>query len=271
MTTIAHISDVHFGRLDAPVAEGLRRDLSDRSPGVLVVSGDLTQRGRQGQFIAAAQFLRQLPDSQVVIAGNHDVPLHNLFRRFFSPLGRFRALIEPAEFPEYRDKSVYILGVNTARSFTFTSGWITPAQLAEARKRFDAQPAGVLTILVTHHPFIAPLDRPDADVLLRGAKTLAELEQSRVDVLLAGHLHLSFHDDVIIRFSELKRSALSIQAGTACSSRRRSQPNAYNWIAWDAGLGLLTCTVRAWNGSAFADAATASYRRTDQGWKREQS
>ncbi|HEX4124110.1 MAG TPA: metallophosphoesterase, partial [Tepidisphaeraceae bacterium] len=124
MTTIAHISDVHFGRLDAPVAAGLRRELCQRRPSVVVVSGDLTQRARAGQFAEAVEFLRQLPTPQVIVAGNHDVPLYNLFRRFGSPLGRFRKLVEPAAYPEYRDDSVYILGLNTARSFTFTSGWV---------------------------------------------------------------------------------------------------------------------------------------------------
>jgi 3',5'-cyclic AMP phosphodiesterase CpdA len=269
MTTIAHISDLHFGRLDAPVAQGLRRELCDRRPGVLIVSGDLTQRARSGQFIEAARFLRELPGPQVIVAGNHDVPLYNLVRRFLWPLGRFQKLVEPVMFPEYRDDSVYILGLNTARPFTITSGWVTPDQLAEARRRMDAQPAEILTILVTHHPFIAPTDRPDADVLIGGRAALAELEHSRVDLLLAGHLHLAYHDDVIARFPELHRSALSIQAGTACSSRRRSQPNAYNWITWDAGTQRLTCTVRAWDGAAFTDAAIANYSRSDGTWLRE--
>lgn len=266
MTTIAHISDVHFGRLDGPVAAGLREELCRRRPSVLVVSGDLTQRGRRGQFAEAAEFLRQLPTPQLIVAGNHDVPLYNILRRFGSPLGRFRKWIEPAAYPEYRDESTYILGLNTARSFTFTSGWVTPRQLAEARRRFDAQPAEVLTVLVTHHPFIAPPDRPDADVLRRGPAALSELERSRVDLLLAGHLHLAYHDDVIARFPQLRRSVLSIQAGTACSTRRRSQPNAYNWIAWDGGNQRLENSVRVWDGKEFVDGGASAYRRTPNGW-----
>jgi 3',5'-cyclic AMP phosphodiesterase CpdA len=266
MTTIAHISDLHFGRLDAPVAAALREELCSRRPGIIIVSGDLTQRGRVGQFAEAAEYLRQLPTPQVIVAGNHDVPLFNLIRRFLSPLGRFRKIVEPVAFPEFRSDSVYVLGLNTAHPFTITSGWLTRRQLAEARRRLDAQPAGMLTILVTHHPFIAPPDRPDADVLIHGPAALAELEKSRVDIVLAGHLHLTYHDDVIARFPELRRSTLSIQAGTACSTRRRSQPNAYNWITWDGGNQRLVSTARAWNGSAFADAAAATYRRSDDGW-----
>ena len=39
------------------------------------------------------------------------MPLYNFFRRFGSPLGRFHRIVEPVEFPEYRDASAYILGV----------------------------------------------------------------------------------------------------------------------------------------------------------------
>src|SRR5436190_16940942 len=93
MRTIAHISDLHFGRLDPPVAEGLVADLADRKPSLLVVSGDFTQRAREGQFRAAADFLKRLPTPQLLVPGNHDIPLYNLIRRFFFPLDRYRRII----------------------------------------------------------------------------------------------------------------------------------------------------------------------------------
>jgi 3',5'-cyclic AMP phosphodiesterase CpdA len=61
MRTIAHISDLHFGRLDKPVAEGLVADLAHRSPAVLVASGDFTQRARPAQYAAARDYLKRLP------------------------------------------------------------------------------------------------------------------------------------------------------------------------------------------------------------------
>jgi len=87
MRTIAHISDLHFGRLDPPVAEGLVGDLTRQKPDLLVVSGDFTQRAREGQFRQAADYLKRLPTPQLVIPGNHDVPLFDVFRRFFVPSG----------------------------------------------------------------------------------------------------------------------------------------------------------------------------------------
>ena len=68
-------------------------------------------------------------------------------------------------------------------------------------------------------------------------------------MLLAGHLHLSYHDDVRSFFPAAGRSILSIQAGTATSTRLRGEANAYNWITIDADE--VSVSVRTWNGDAF--------------------
>src|SRR5687767_11534600 len=83
MRTIAHISDLHFGRVDPPVVEGLAADLARRKPTLLVVSGDFTQRARRKQYEQAAGFLKRLPGPQLVVPGNHDIPMFDIIRRFF--------------------------------------------------------------------------------------------------------------------------------------------------------------------------------------------
>ncbi len=77
MTTIMHISDLHFGPPFLPhVAEALQAAAARLQPDVLVASGDFTQQCRREQFAAARDFLQQLlPDvPKVVTPGNHDVP-----------------------------------------------------------------------------------------------------------------------------------------------------------------------------------------------------
>ena len=92
MRTIAHISDIHFGRIDPPIVEAIVADISSMSPSLVVISGDLTQRARAGQFRDAAAFLARLPKPQLVVPGNHDIPLFDVFSRFFSPLGNYRKI-----------------------------------------------------------------------------------------------------------------------------------------------------------------------------------
>src|SRR5215207_10870058 len=90
MRTIVHLSDLHFGAANPVLVSALIHDVRQLAPDVVAVSGDLTQRARRTQFRAARDFLEALPAPQVVVPGNHDVPLYNVFARFAMPLRGFR-------------------------------------------------------------------------------------------------------------------------------------------------------------------------------------
>jgi 3',5'-cyclic AMP phosphodiesterase CpdA len=54
LTRIAHISDIHFGKISHPtIVEALVRDINESIVDLVVVSGDLTQRAFGHQFRAA--------------------------------------------------------------------------------------------------------------------------------------------------------------------------------------------------------------------------
>ena len=114
--------------------EPLRRRLVELAPHLVVVSGDLTQRARAGQFREARAFLDSLPRPQVVVPGNHDVPLYNVLARFLRPLGGFRRFIARDVEPSFVDDEIAVLGVNTARSFVFKGGRVSEAQLARVSR-----------------------------------------------------------------------------------------------------------------------------------------
>jgi len=101
MRTIVHLSDLHFGRINAAVIGPLVSTINNIKPDVVAVSGDLTQRARSHQFKEARAFLDQLPRPQIVVPGNHDVPLHNLFARFLDPLRKYRRYIANDLTPSY--------------------------------------------------------------------------------------------------------------------------------------------------------------------------
>ena len=104
--------------------------------------------------------------------------------------------------------------------------------------------------------------------MVRGApRALAQLEQFGVDLLLAGHLHRAYNDDVRTFHKSAQRSVLSVQAGTATSTRLRGEPNAYNWITLSPDL--VTVAVRRWNGKAFEESLVTRYRRVDHIWIRQ--
>lgn len=266
MRTIAHISDLHFGKLDRPVADELARELTANPPNLLVVSGDFTQRARPWQFTQAAEYLQRLPLPRLIVPGNHDVPIHP-FRRIFSPLSAYRRHITDNLSPIYRDEEMLVVGVNTARSFTQKSGWISEDQLMEITDALAQGPPGLIRVLVTHHPFIPSPRHPRGDVVRGAKRILNRLENSDVDLLLAGHLHLAYHDDVRTHHKSTRRSVVSVQAGTATSTRRRGEPNAYNWITLQRDR--LAVSVRTWTGAKFEESAVSHFSRSDRAWRRE--
>jgi 3',5'-cyclic AMP phosphodiesterase CpdA len=272
MRTIAHISDLHFGRTDQRIVEGLAADLARRSPSLLVVSGDLTQRARRRQYAAAASFLHRLPSPQLVVPGNHDIPLYDVVRRFFFPLERYRRQITDDFLPVFQDDEMIVLGINTARSFTFAlngfwkDGRISPEQLDDVRRRMCGLPETLFKVVVTHHPFIPPPNERVHGIVHGAAEALNVLVDCGVDLLLAGHLHMGYCGDVCTHHKAVKRSMLSVQAGSATSTRRRGEPNAYNWITLRPGG--ITLDVYAWDGQRFSLFATSQFTRADGIWRR---
>src|SRR5438045_6660149 len=128
MRTVVHVSDLHFGRIDRTLVEPLIATIQALHPHVVAVSGDLTQRAREREFREARLFLDRLPSPQIVVPGNHDVPLHNVFKRFVDPLKVYRRCISDNLAPFYADEEIAMAGVNTERSLRWKGGRINSEQ-----------------------------------------------------------------------------------------------------------------------------------------------
>lgn len=256
MRTLAHLSDLHFGRIDPALLGPLREAVRSLRPDVVVVSGDLTQRARRAQFAEARAFLAGLPGPQIVVPGNHDVPLYDVARRFLAPLARFRRSITADPAPWHLDREIAVLGINSARSLTFKGGRINAEQVALVRDRFEALPATVTRVLVTHHPFELPGDADDDDRIGRAAMALAAFADCGVDLLLSGHLHrthMAAGDGPIAA-----AGALSVHAGTATSTRGRGEANTFNAISIEPGC--VQVAPWAWSPDDHAFLATPARR-----------
>jgi predicted phosphodiesterase len=156
MRTLIHLSDLHFGRIDPTIVMPLLEFIRAAKPDLVAISGDLTQRARITEFQSAHRFLDAIPFPQIVVPGNHDVPLHNLFSRFLRKLDRYKCFISGNLEPFYCDSEVAVSNVNTARALTRKNGRINRQQLEEIRARFSNVPATNVKIIVTHHPFDLP-------------------------------------------------------------------------------------------------------------------
>jgi 3',5'-cyclic AMP phosphodiesterase CpdA len=266
MRTLVHLSDLHFGRLNAAIIAPLLTTVTQCQPHVVVVSGDLTQRARTREFLAARAFLDALPPPQIVVPGNHDVPLYNLWARFVGRLDKYQRYITPDLTPFYADEEIAIAGLNTARSSVFKGGRINRQQLARLRQRLRTVAPGLVKIIVTHHPFDVPAGFHERAVVGRARLAIETLAACGVDVLLAGHVHRSYLGSTATRYKIGGYAALIVQAGTASSTRMRGETNTLNVlrIAWPH----ITVERLAWQPSCavFTVVASDRFRKTPEGW-----
>jgi 3',5'-cyclic AMP phosphodiesterase CpdA len=228
MRTLVHLSDLHFGRVDEALLDPLRTLIHEIAPDVVVVSGDLTQRAKSEQFEAARAWLDTLPGPQIIVPGNHDISLYNVFRRFLQPLTRYRRYITEDLSPTYVDEEIAVLGVNTARSLTFKDGRLNEEQVGQIRAQLAGLDPHITRIVVTHHPFDLPEAAKDEEVVGRAQMAMQAFAESGVDVLMAGHLHASHADTTAERYQLGDYAALVVQAGTATSTRGRGEVNSFN-------------------------------------------
>ncbi|HZS03677.1 MAG TPA: metallophosphoesterase [Blastocatellia bacterium] len=266
MRTLVHLSDIHFGRVDYSTINPLVEAVRGVRPDLVAVSGDLTQRARATEFEEARAFLDALPSPQIVVPGNHDVPLHNVYTRFRRPLDKYRRYITDDLQPFYVDEEIAVLGVNTARSLTVKGGRINRDQVAHIRERLCNLGDQVVRIVVTHHPFDLPEDRGERDLVGRARLAMETLADCGADVLLAGHLHTGHTGSTAARYGIAGHAALVVQAGTATSTRGRGEPNSFNVLR----IERPHITVERWDWqperARFALSASEVFRHTPDGW-----
>ncbi len=266
MRTIAHLSDLHFGRVNPALLEPLSEFLHAAQPHVLVVSGDLTQRAKSHEFIAAKNFLDTFTVPKIIVPGNHDVPLYDVFRRFFSPLKRYQRYITREMEPFFEDDEIAVLGMNSARSLVFKGGRMNQEQLERVRMRFTELDDRIVKILVTHHPFDLPPHMDKDDLVGRARKAMKEFASCGVDLLLGGHMHTSEAVTTDNRYKHGAYSALSIQAGTATSTRQRGEANSFNILRVECDRVEVDEVGWVAEEGIFKKTATQAFTGTKDGW-----
>jgi 3',5'-cyclic AMP phosphodiesterase CpdA len=268
MRKVVHLSDLHFGRVDHSIIEPLIETVAKLEPHVVVVSGDLTQRARSSEFKEAREFLDELPSPQIIVPGNHDVPLYNVLARFLQPLDKYKRYITDDLEPFYADAELAVLGINTARSLTIKDGRVNEAQMAKIRERLCAYGDEVTKIVVTHHPFDLPEGHDKDELVNRAERAMEALASCGADVLLAGHLHVSHTGHSSTRYKIAGHNALIVSAGTATSTRARGETNSFNVLR--IKHPYINVERLAWQAerAVFTTSSTEHFRHTPEGWTR---
>jgi 3',5'-cyclic AMP phosphodiesterase CpdA len=216
MTTrrIAHLSDLHFGLAQVPrVAARLCEELIERQVDHVVVTGDVTNRGRAAEYAQFLDIFAPLLDSgrMTIVPGNHD--------RLGDDVGRL--IMDDRRVDVVHRPGLHLVRVDSTaphnRFLVAGHGALCDRVIAACVDALrDAAPDTLRVVLLHHHVLPAPLETfserladlvalPFAEELALGARLL-EAIADHADVVLHGHRHQP--RETIVTFPSLQPIAV---------------------------------------------------------------
>jgi 3',5'-cyclic AMP phosphodiesterase CpdA len=243
---VVHCSDVHFGHPAVPEQyEAIEAFIQETRGDVVVVSGDLTQRARAGEFQRARAFLKHAErvSKVIVVPGNHDVAW------WFAPLGmgddrkllrKYRQYISEDIEPVLHVPGATFVGLNTCHGVirdTLTwnlrdisiIGYLREDQLRRAAAIFARSPQGEARVIVMHHnPVKGELSQRHG--LRHTNRVLGAFADMGVDLVLCGH----DHQEAVHYIEHTKKGTVISTAGTISNRARGGRPSSVNSITLSA-------------------------------------
>ena len=257
MTTVFHVSDLHFGWPAVPEQiEAIERIIHERKFDVVAISGDLSQRARSGEFQRAAVFIRDAKkvSKVITIPGNHDVAWWK------APLGvrdrsriyeNYRRFIDRNLEPVLHVPGATFVGLNTSHGVTWRTltwnmrdisiiGDIHKHQLDEAKQLFDKAPARDARVIVMHHnPVRGELSQRHG--LKNTQKILGAFAEMGVDLVCCGH----DHQESVHYIEHTRKGTVISTAGTVSNRSRGGRPSSVNVI--EIGTKTIDVTTHLWS------------------------
>jgi 3',5'-cyclic AMP phosphodiesterase CpdA len=233
-----HISDLHAGPpFDALIAEKLAHQAKLIAPDLLVISGDFVQRADfPAQWRTITAYIKTLPVPQLVVPGNHDVPLYNVFQRLFTPYRPYRHRISQELNPIFELPGLVVVGAVSAHGLTIDGGRISGQQAANLRRIFARYGPETCKIAVWHHPVLNAPELHKRRQISGANAAMRLLDECDVELLLCGHIHLSYIGNTYDLQPKLRRGTIICQSGTSTSKRGYGSErgkNSFNLIEID--------------------------------------
>jgi 3',5'-cyclic AMP phosphodiesterase CpdA len=273
VTTVLHVSDLHFGEPAVPVQiDAIEQLIEERVFDVVVISGDLSQRARPGEFLRARAFIRDASkrSSTIVVPGNHDV------KWWRAPAGvgdrkalyaNYRKYISPDLEPVLHVPGVTFVGLNTAHGvMPHTLTWnvrdigvvgaLGRSQIERARAEFDGSAASDIRAIVMHHnPMRGELSQRHG--LVNTKRVLGAFAELGVDLVMCGH----DHQEAIHYVEHTRRGTVISTAGTVSNRSRGGRPSSFNVI--ELSRGEIVVRTHIWAGPAkgFREGPIRSFTR----------
>ncbi|MFN9937627.1 MAG: metallophosphoesterase family protein [Hyphomonadaceae bacterium] len=194
MTTLVHISDVHFGDADSAKLDAALRAIEAIEPECVLITGDLTQEGKLSEFAQADTWFKKVKAPVVSCPGNHDTPMFNLALRLVDPFGRYNRLGLRTSW-QSSDNSIHVEAANSARGLQWRMDWsqgvYDQSSVIDALDRLGRSRAQH-KVLALHHPPQTPEGGSVTSVPLGLNRFVKHLTRNPPDLLLCGHVHAAF-------------------------------------------------------------------------------
>lgn len=275
-----HISDLHFGRPSSSERLAtLKKKVEEIRPDAVAVSGDLTQRCTNREFIQAREYLDSLEEvaPYLVVPGNHDIRWLGAVARNLGLAGlagdkahefkysRYKRHISEDLCPSLEVPGMVIAGLNTAHGISRGSltkrfrdlgviGHVKEKDVRRAKEVFEnAAPDAARVIVIHHNPIKGSVS---------GRHGLANTEQAlRAFATLGAELVLCGHDhQEAVHTVELAPGLVLSTAGTISNRLRPGRASSFNVVEF--AERSLRITTYAWQSSGgFEPHTDRSFRR----------
>jgi len=194
---LAHVSDLHLGLAGASHGtEGICRALMEVGVDHVVVTGDLTQRGRRNEWEAFRRAFEPLLDQGRVtmVPGNHDRAEEDV-----------ASVIMPGpRVQTVESEGLFVVRLDSTaphnRSLLTSHGHVGEEDISAVERALGQAPSGAVVVLALHHhlhplpgdhfreDLVSWLGWPWCDELPAGQRLLERIE-GRCDLVLHGHRH----------------------------------------------------------------------------------
>jgi 3',5'-cyclic AMP phosphodiesterase CpdA len=261
VTRILHVSDLHVGARDDSVLEaGLRSLVARSTPSLLVVSGDLTHRGRREQHEQAAALLRSLDVPLLAVPGNHDIP-YVLPARLTHPWREFDRCWQTTE-PVHESEAAVVIGLNSVRPWRHQSGGLSEAVLGRAEERLRSAAAGALRMVVLHHQLVNAPWRTRKRPLAHRYTVLQRLVAAGAELIVGGHVHQAAvaerHEFEVA--PDLVGAVVTTAPGLG-QPRPRRHGEARGALEYGIDATTITVDTYTWRGEDWGFTATRTFPR----------
>jgi 3',5'-cyclic AMP phosphodiesterase CpdA len=261
---LLHLSDPHFGDLaDLEQIEGLEQMLPDLRPDAVVITGDLSQRARHGEFQRARALVQTAARTApvLVITGNHDVawwarplipfaraPMYAKYKRYFGADLTPTLTLPGAIIASALTSHGIAWGSLTLRLRDLAvKGHLPKREIARVRGLYEAAPREQARVLVVHHNVLRG-DISRRMGLARWRQAQRRIVASGAEVVLCGHDHEEG--------AELLAGRVVVStAGTLCQRTRGGRPSSFNFVTIEPSA--VHITFFRW------DAASRRFRASD--------